>query len=292
MTAAVQLTEPVLHPATRLGAVRLAVTNLARSVAFYQQVLGFQLHAQSGAEASLGAGCADLLQLVEVSGASAARHTKGFCHFAILMPSRLALGQVLRNLVAHGVQLGGADHVVNEAVYLADPDGIGIELSWDRPCEQWQYVDGHPVLDNLPLDYRGILCGLVGEPTCWQGLEPTTVIGHLHLHSDELAAAINFYHKLVGFDLRVYQKRVALFSAGNNHHLIGIDSGEQPGATPTMTASIGLRHFVLELPNATAHSQLAERLVQGGVAITEEAAGLLVRDPAQNALLLTVAQAT
>lgn len=288
MSSIVQPRESVLHPATRLGAVQLTVANLDRSVAFYRQVLGFQVHSHTADRVSLGAGCADLLQLVEGPGVCPLSRHSGLYHFAVLTPSRLALGQVLRSLVAHGIQLAGSDHLVSEAIYLADPDGIGVEIYWDRPRASWRYAEGRLVVGSFPLDYRGILCGLVKEPTCWQGLDPATVIGHLHLHVDQLPAALLFYRDHIGFDLMMKGDNAAFFSVGGYHHHLGVNTWAGIGALPQPPEAVGLRHFVIELPAESVRAQLIERLERGGVAVTERADGLFVRDPAQNGLLFVV----
>ena len=285
----VDATAALLHPLTRLGAVTLTVANLERSLAFYQQVLGFQLHERIDDRATLGAGREDLLHLVEVPGARQVSHHAGLYHFALLTPSRLALGQVLRNLVEHGIQIGGSDHLVSEAIYLNDPDGIGIEIYRDRPREQWQYANGQLVMGSKPLDYQGLLCGLVNEPTCWSGLAPETVIGHMHLHVDHLPPAVTFYRDIIGFDLIVDWNNAAFLSAGGYHHHLGVNTWAGVGAPPQPADAVGLQHFVITLANAAERTQLMARFVQADIAFTERTDGLFVRDPARNGILFVVA---
>lgn len=291
MQAATILTPARLHPATRLGAVHLTVTKLERSLAFYQQVLGFQLHAHTEQWAALGAGQMDLLHLVEVPGARQVSHHAGLYHVALRTPSRLALGQVLRSLVEHGVQIGGSDHLVSEAIYLTDPDGIGLEIYWDRPRAQWPYEQGRLVMDSRPLDYQGLLCGLVNEPTCWSGLAAETVIGHIHLHVDHLPPAVAFYQDCVGFEVMTHWANAAFFAAGGYHHHVGATTWAGVDAPPQPTDAVGLRHFVMTLANEEERTHLIERLVQGGVTFEERIDGLYVRDPAQNGMLFVVAPA-
>lgn len=285
----VDATAALLHPLTRLGAVTLTVTNLERSLAFYQQVLGFQLHQRTDKRASLGAGRADLLHLVAVPGARQVSHHAGLYHFALLTPSRLALGQVLRNLVEHGIQIGGSDHLVSEALYLNDPDGIGIEVYCDRPREQWQYANGQLVMGSKPLDYQGLLCGLVNEPTCWSGLAPETVIGHIHLHVAHLPPTVTFYRDCVGFAVITQWHNAAFFAAGGYHHHLGVNTWAGVGAPPQPADAVGLQHFGITLADDAERTRLIKRLAQGGVAFTERPDGLLVHDPAQNGILFGVA---
>lgn len=281
--------ESVIHPATRLGAVQLTVTNLAHSVDFYQQVLGFQIHQRTSDQANLGAGGADILQLVEMPKARRVSHHSGLYHFAVLTPSRLALAQVLRSLVEVGIQVGGSDHLVSEAIYFSDPDGNGIEVYRDRPREAWQYENGRPVMGGLPLDYQGILRELADEPAKWQGLDPATVLGHMHLHVAHLPPTLHFYRDLIGFDLIMNWNNALFFSAGGYHHHLGTNTWAGVGAPPQPADAVGLRHFVIQLPNQAERNRLIERLERGGVAFQSRADGLFVRDPAQNGILFVVA---
>lgn len=281
----VETTTAALHPATQLGAVALTITNLERSLAFYQQVLGFQLQQRTAQAATLGAGQAALLHLVEEPAARQVCHHTGLYHFAVLTPSRVALGQVLRSLVAHGLQIGGADHLVSEAIYLNDPDGIGIEIYCDRPRAQWQYTNGQLVIGSRPLDYQGLLCGLVNEPTAWAGLAPETVIGHIHLHVDHLLPAVAFYRDCVGFDVVVQWQNAVFFATGGYHHHIGTNTWAGVGAPPQPADAVGLRHFTIMLHDESELARIKVRLIQANVSFTEDADGLLVRDPAQNGLL-------
>src|SRR5206468_2702229 len=83
----------------------------------------------------------------------------GLYHLAILYPTRAALADALRRLIAAGVPLDGAsDHGVSEALYLRDPDQNGVELYWDRPKSTWPHgPDGRLAMFTRPLDLRALL---------------------------------------------------------------------------------------------------------------------------------------
>jgi catechol 2,3-dioxygenase len=124
----------VIDPATRIGAVHLTISDLRRSVRFYETHLGFSIRHRNDRTALLGAGGSDLLILSRCETAPRVRGTTGLYHFAILVPSREDLARSLRRLVAtETIVQGAADHGVSEALYLADEDGNGIEISRDRP---------------------------------------------------------------------------------------------------------------------------------------------------------------
>jgi catechol 2,3-dioxygenase len=275
-----------LHPATRLGAVHLTVSNLDRSLDFYRDVLGFQVQERAGDTAYLGAGHMPFVVLTEVAGARRVANRSGLYHFAVLTPSRLALARSLRRMIETGTSIGGGDHLVSEAIYLSDPDGNGIEVYRDRPRSTWTYEHGHIKMDTLPLDYRGILAELDGDQSAWTGLDPETVLGHMHLHVGDLAAAEKFYRDVVGFDLMVnYGGSALFFSAGGYHHHLGVNTWAGVGAPPPPPNSVGLRYFEVQLADAAERARLLDRLQAGGVAFEERGRDLFVYDPARNGLL-------
>jgi len=191
----------VIDPATTIGAVHLTISDLRRSIRFYETHLGFTVHRRDDRSAWLGAGAADLLILTQCETAPRVRGTTGLYHFAILVPSRADLARSLRRLVAtHTILQGAADHGVSEALYLADEDGIGIEIYRDRPREQWPIVDGQLRMGADPFDLDALL-EEAGRAESTAGLASGTVIGHVHLHVSRLDAAQAFYIDLMGFEL-------------------------------------------------------------------------------------------
>jgi catechol 2,3-dioxygenase len=148
----------------RIGHIHLKVANLDRAVAFYSGVLGFQETMRFGTSAAfLSAGGyhhhIGLNTWESLGGGAPAPGTTGLYHTAILYPTRAELGDALRRVLNAGISLQGAsDHGVSEAIYLADPDGNGVELYWDRPKEEWP-VDaaGNLVMFTKQLDLRAVL---------------------------------------------------------------------------------------------------------------------------------------
>jgi catechol 2,3-dioxygenase len=153
-----------LHPQVRIGHVHLKVSNLEQSLAFYRDVLGFEVTQRLGNQAAfLSAGGYHHhigLNTWESSGGSPpAPGTTGLYHLAIVYPTRAELADALRRLVQASLPLEGAsDHGVSEALYLRDPDQNGVELYWDRPKEQWpRSPEGELAMFTHPLDLDRLL---------------------------------------------------------------------------------------------------------------------------------------
>src|ERR687897_3307701 len=147
----------------RLGAVHLTVTDLDRSVRFYESAIGLTVHRREGGVAAMGVGEEDLLVLYEVSKARRAGRHAGLYHYALLYPSREELAHAALRLAATQTPIqGDSDHGTHEAIYLPDPDGNGIELAADRPRELWprplDYAGG-----PHPLDLDGLLATVARE---------------------------------------------------------------------------------------------------------------------------------
>ena len=152
-------TSKTIDPGTRIGHVHLKVADIERALAFYRDVLGFEITQRYGSQAVfLSAGGYHhhiALNTWESRGGSPPpRGTTGLYHVAIVYPTRAALGDALRRLGAAGIPLdGAADHGVSEALYLRDPDGNGVELYWDKPADQWpRGADGALAMSNARLD--------------------------------------------------------------------------------------------------------------------------------------------
>ena len=282
--------EMKLHQETELGFVHLTITDLSRSLDFYQRSLGFKIHRQQNGTAYLGAGGDDLLVLTEIPGAVKVPRRSGLYHFAILTPSRKALAKSLRNLINTETALqGGADHLVSEAIYLSDPDGNGIEIYRDRARSDWQFEDGSLKMGTEPLYYQGILNEITEIQNEWSGLESETKLGHVHLHVSHLKEATNFYEKTIGFDfLMSYMGSASFLSAGGYHHHIGLNTWNGVGIPSPPEDSTGLRYFTVKLSDETERERLLQQLNHDKVAYETRNAGLRVHDPSQNGIIFQV----
>ncbi|MEZ0542898.1 VOC family protein [Fibrella arboris] len=159
------MTTPYKIPAqTRIGHIHLKVADLDRALAFYRDLLGFELVTLYGTQAAfISAGGyhhhIGLNTWYSKDAPPAPTRAAGLFHTAILYPTRRDLAVALQRLLDANYPLTGAsDHGVSEAIYLNDPDQNGVELYWDRPREQWpRRPDGQIEMYTHPLDLPGLL---------------------------------------------------------------------------------------------------------------------------------------
>jgi catechol 2,3-dioxygenase len=285
------LTETI-HPDTAMGCVHLTVSNLDRSIAFYTGTLGMGVLASEGATATLGAGDAELLRLrADASAPRRPPRTSGLFHFAVLVPGRLELARSLARLGARRHPLTGAsDHLVSEALYLNDPDGIGIEIYRDRPREEWRTGPEGVAMATLPLDLEGILGELGGREPGEAGLPAGTRIGHVHLNVADLRDAEAFYCDVLGFAATARNYPGALFvAAGGYHHHLGLNIWNGAGAPPPPDGAIGLGHYEIVVPDTAALAAVAGRRPRTGADGEGDGDAVLARDPAGNRLSVRTA---
>ena len=276
-----------LPDATRLGPVHLRVADLARSLEFYERVLGFRTVRRDAAHAVLAAHGDDtpLVELHERAGARpmTPRGRLGLYHFAILLPDRASLGRFVRHLAEIGARAGAGDHLVSEAFYLQDPDGLGIEVYIDRPRETWRRVGRELMMATDPVDVASLVQA-AGEER-WAGMPAGTVIGHVHLHVGDVARASEFFSEALGFDRTVWQYPGALFlGAGGYHHHVGANMWAGSGATPPTEGDARLLEWTIELPDTASVAAVADSLQRAGhptewAADAATAAQFTTRDP-------------
>ncbi len=274
---------------TRMGAVHLTVGDLERSLGYYGGEVGLDLLGREGGRASLGAGQAELLGLVEEPGARPAGGHTGLYHFALRVPERADLARWLAHAARdHVPLLGMSDHFVSEAIYLTDPDGHGIEIYHDRPREVWEGQVGARMTTD-PLDVASLL-GELDDPARapFDGLPAGTDMGHIHLQVADLRDAVSFYRDLLGFDVMAELfGAAAFFGAGGYHHHVGANTWHSRGASPPPPGSAALRHATIVLPDTAERDRVAGRIADFGQEPEARAAGVLVRDPSGINLLLT-----
>jgi len=295
-----QKTEFSIHPATSMGYVSLNVASLENQLAFYQQALGFQLHWREGNQAGLGAGGPDLLRLVEQPGFKRYRGVTGLYHFAILFPDRRELARAMARLFALKYPNYPTDHIMTKTTYLDDLEGNGIELYTESPEDgtwtmangnfETRRADGSWSDGREPLDVDALFEHLKEDDRLDVPVPPETRMGHVHLHVRNVDEAVDFYHGVIGFDIMGVAKtmRAAFISAGGYHHHLGLNTWQGEGAPPPPADALGLRHFVVNLPDQKALDEVLARVEKAGIAGNQTEDGLLIHDPSQNGVVLAV----
>ena len=271
-----------------IGRVRLQVSSLAASLAYYTQVLGFRVLSQSGAVATLGPeGGPTLVELHERRDVRPVprRGHVGLYHFAILLPERAALGRFVAHLGAIGARAGSADHLVSEALYLNDPDGLGIEVYADRPRAAWQVRDRQIAMTTDPLDIASLVRAGAGEP--WTGMPAGTTIGHVHFHVTSLDQAEAFYHLALGLDKVVWSYPGALFfSAGGYHHHVGTNTWAA-GALLATADEARLLEWELILPTPADTLVASANIANAGYDVRRDGTDRLISDSSGITVRLT-----
>jgi catechol 2,3-dioxygenase len=300
-TQTAEKSEFSIHPATKIGVVSLRVANLESQFAFYQQALGFQLHWHEGNKAGLGAGGADLLHLTEEANLKRYRGVTGLYHFAVLFPNRRQLARAIARLIVLKYPNYPTDHIMTKTTYLDDPEGNGIELYTESPEDgTWTMAngtfetrrpDGTWSDGREPLDVEALLSHLKEDDRLDVPYPPETRIGHVHLHVRDVDEAVDFYHGVIGFDVMGVAKsfHAAFVSAGGYHHHIGLNTWQGEGAPPPPADAVGLRYFAIELPDQKALDEVTGRVEKAGILSNQTEEGLLLYDPSQNGVILTLA---
>ncbi len=272
-----------IAPDAHMGLVELSVSNLDRSLGYWQNAIGLRVLSRANGTAELGADT-PLLRFVEEPGARPADGFTGLYHVALLVPDRPSLGRFLAHVARERIPLEGlSDHDVSEAIYLRDPDRHGIEVYADLPREQWE----GKVFERMttrPLDVDSLLAQAGDEP--FDGLPDGTTVGHVHFRVRDVDEAVGFYRDVLGMGLMAQLGPSAAFlSAGGYHHHVGANVWESRGAPPAPEGTARLLHATIVLPAGAERDRLAAAVGKA----EEREDGLLVEDPSGNALLLAAA---
>jgi catechol 2,3-dioxygenase len=278
-----------LADTVRLGAVELRVTELERSIDFYTRIVGMQVAAREGRTATLHAGGEAIVTLREQPGARQPHREAGLYHFALLFPSREELARVGRRVAETRTRIDGAsDHRTHEAIYLPDPDGIGVELAADRPREYWPRLDDGQFYSHgpQPLDVRALFATVEHEPACALA-DPALRVGHIHLHVGDLDASTRFYRDGLGFAVMAQMPHAVFVSVADYHHHVAYNLWRGESVPAYAPDTVGLINWTLETADAAERDAVRARLEASGESVeTREDGALLARDPAAIAVLV------
>lgn len=249
--------------------VQIKVSNLKNSLDYYQSIIGFSVLEQTETTAVLTTdGKTSILSLEEVPNALPLRNgLTGLYHFAILLPTRKDLGNIVQHFIQHNVRIGAGDHFVSEALYLNDPDGNGIEIYVDRPESTWTWNGDYVDMGTVQLDFQPILAEADGQ---WNGLPEGTVMGHIHLSVADLKETEDFYANILGFDVVTRYGNQALFiSTGKYHHHIGLNTWHSANGVKAADNNVGLKSFTIVLNDDQRAEQIKENLQKAGAKVEQ-----------------------
>ena len=260
-----------ISPDAHMGLVELSVSDLDRSLAYWQDAIGLRVLSRENGTAELGADT-PLLRFVEEPGAGSAQGYTGLFHVALLVPDRPSLGRFLAHAVRGQIPLTGlSDHVVSEAIYLRDPDYHGIEIYADRPREQWEGQVAQR-MTTIPLDTASLLAE-AGDAG-FDGLPDGTKVGHVHLCVRDVDETIGFYRDTLGMGLTAHLgDQAAFLSAGGYHHHLAGNTWETRGAERAPEGTARLLSFTVVLPDEAEVERVAERI--GGTEVGDPSGNLL-----------------
>ncbi len=271
----------------RIGRVRLKVRDLATVSDFYRDALGLAVMETGGGSVTLGTAGAPLLVLEgDPSLAANDRRQAGLFHTAFLLPTRRDLARWLGHAGQRRVRLlGAADHIVSEALYLADPEGNGIEIYADHPVSRWHGPDGAIRMSTDPLDVQELLAAAGGAR--WAGFPEQGRIGHVHLQIGEIAAADRFYRDILGFEVTTDYPGARFYGAGGYHHQLAGNVWNSRGAGRRPAGVAGLDDIEIVFRDPAGMRVALARAESAGVEMEQGDGRATLRDPWGIAVTLT-----
>lgn len=291
---------PTLPLTTRLGPVRIAVSNREQALAIWRDVVGLELIGEDAEALHLGADGKELITLELGANNPFPDRTLGLYHVAVHVPTRKALAEMVVRALTRRVRISPTDHLVSEAVYLWDYDNNGIEITFETPwrgrigdADEGVYVrtnDGSPHSGREAIDVDELL-GELDDINTIPALMPTgTRIGHIHLHVNDLEQAMHFYRDGLGFGGLFIMRRFGMGDLGLDYtpHTIAFNVWAGPNAAQAPKGTAGLRWYNVVVPDAKALDAVRARLAGIGATFSDTNEGLETRDPAGNLVKVVV----
>ncbi|THK39646.1 VOC family protein [Ensifer sp. MPMI2T] len=258
----------------------LVVRDLPMVSAWYQKILGLTPIETSAKGETLGVAGRPLLTLTtEGNAARAPRNAPGLFHTAFLVPNRRELAHWLAHAANNNIRLQGAsDHLVSEAIYLADPEGNGIEIYRDRPRGEWTYQpDGTVAMSTLPLDLQALYDEAPKDP--WDGLAEGMTIGHIHLQVSDIPQADAFFRDVVGLDLMARYPGASFFASGRYHHHVAANIWNSRGASKRQSNMTGLADYTIRFNDAAKLAAALGKLDEAEIPVGKEGSVHSLVDP-------------
>lgn len=236
--------------ATQVTNITLNVSDLKNMIKFYTQILGLTIKHETNHAVTFNVSAhGHTLTLNEIeNGRRPSMRESGLFHMALLLPTRQDLGNFLYHAASTGVQVGGGDHLVSEALYFADPEGNGIEIYYDRPKAGWIWNDNKVKMDTLEVDANDLV--EQRSENGWQGMPDDAKIGHLHLKAADIGQSRHYYLDELGLDHVSDLPQAVFMSTNHYHHHIAFNTWQSNMLRQNNSQSLGLTHIEIYKPNA------------------------------------------
>ena len=263
-----------------VGQAHLLVKDLARVSDFYQKIIGLSVIEKSASGEILGVNGQPLLTLTTTQNAAhAPRTAAGLFHTAFLMPTRKDLAHWLAHAAHNNVQLQGAsDHLVSEAIYLADPEDNGIEIYRDRAPGEWTYQqDGTVQMATNRLDLQALYESAPKD--AYEGAADGTAIGHIHLQVGNIPQADEFYQDVLGLKIMARYPGASFFGAGQYHHHVAANIWNSRGAVAREADMTGLSGYSLRFNDKAALDTALAALDRLEISTERQSDGVTLKDP-------------
>ena len=263
----------------KLGTATLNVVNLEKQIKFYTESLGMTLLSNNSQEAILGTeDNTPLLYLNKVDGPLVRSY--GLYHIAYLVPTKQDLANILRHFIDTHIPLdGGADHGYSNALYLADTEGNGIEVYYDKDESTWdKREDGTIVGVTDPLDADYLLS--ISEKIIPYKLPIGTTIGHIHLSVRNSVESSNFYQKVLGFKDKFTVPSASWIAYGDYHHHLAVNQWAGPNLNLRQKGTPGLAYFEIIFVNNSVYTDIINNIKEQNINIVQELSNkTIITDP-------------
>ena len=277
-------------PTTFIGHVKIKVYDIERSLDFYENILGFSVLDRTERSVNLTVdGKTSFLSLVQPENIIATqRGTTGLYHFAILLPTVTDLANIVIHLVKNDIRFGASDHLVSEALYLADPDGNEIEIYRDRPASEWGWQGDEVDMATIQLNFEELLKHATPDEP-WEKMPEGAIMGHVHLHVSDIESTEKFYVDGLGMDVvKRYGPQALFLSYGKYHHHLGANTWNGVGAPQPAINSVGLDYYTLVFDNEDVRAEAIQNLEKIGAEVKEIDGRFTTIDPSGNKIILDV----
>lgn len=271
------------------NALTLQVTNLNKSKQYYEDIIGLTALNVGEDFVDFTTNGKDVLLRIEQPQNIKAKnkYATGIYHFALLLPSRADLANFTNSLISKAVEIGAANHLVSEALYLKDPDGVDIEIYADTDPNSWTWEEAMVTMTSDPLDFNDLIKQVNNSAAV--KLPEGTIMGHIHMYAKSLEPMLTFYRDALNFEIvSQFGAQAAFMSKEKYHHHIAVNTWKGSGAPLPQKDEAGLKSLELRFENEEKRQAQIKRLEDYNFEVIKEDQHYTVNDPEGNKIELTL----